>query len=39
MMAMTFEPSPTSPEETDRILRNMIKTFAKVVVAAGLRVP
>ena len=39
MLAMTFEPSPTSPEETDRILRNMIKTFAKVAVAAGLRAP
>ena len=39
MLAMTFEPSPTSPEETDRILRGMIKTFAKVVVAAGLRAP
>jgi tripartite-type tricarboxylate transporter receptor subunit TctC len=39
MLAMTFEPAPTSPEETDRIIRNMIKTFAKVVVAAGLRAP
>jgi len=39
MLAMTFEPAPTSPEEFDRILRNMIKTFGKVVVAAGLRAP
>ncbi len=39
MVAMTFEPGPTSPEEYDRIIRNMIGVFSKVVVAAGLRAP
>jgi tripartite-type tricarboxylate transporter receptor subunit TctC len=39
MVAITFEPGPTSPEEYDRIIRNMIGTFSKVVVAAGLRAP
>jgi tripartite-type tricarboxylate transporter receptor subunit TctC len=37
MVAMTFEPGPTTPEEYDRIIRNMIGVFSKVVVAAGLR--
>jgi tripartite-type tricarboxylate transporter receptor subunit TctC len=37
MVAMTFEPGPTTPEEYDRMLRNMIQVFAKIVVAAGLR--
>jgi tripartite-type tricarboxylate transporter receptor subunit TctC len=37
MVAMTFEPAPTTPEEYDRIIRNMIGVFSKVVVAAGLR--
>ena len=37
MEAITFEPGPTSPEEYDRILRDMIQTMSKVVVAAGLR--
>jgi tripartite-type tricarboxylate transporter receptor subunit TctC len=39
MVAMTFEPGPTSPEEYDRIIRDMIGVFSKVVVAAGLRAP
>jgi len=39
MVAMTFEPGPTSPEEYDRIIRGMIGIFSKVVVAAGLRAP
>jgi len=39
MAAMTFEPAPTSPEEYDRIIRDMIGVFSKVVVAAGLRAP
>ncbi len=39
MLAITFEPGPTSPEEYDRIIRSMIGTFSKVVVAAGLRAP
>jgi tripartite-type tricarboxylate transporter receptor subunit TctC len=37
MQAMTFEPAPTTPEEYDRILRNLIAIFSKVVKAAGLR--
>ena len=37
MEAISFEPGPTSPEEYDRILRDMIRTMSKVVVAAGLR--
>jgi tripartite-type tricarboxylate transporter receptor subunit TctC len=37
MQAMGFVPAPTTPEEFDRILRNLIATFSKVVVAAGLR--
>lgn len=39
MAAIAFEPGPTSPEEFDRILRNMIRTFGKISVAAGLRAP
>ena len=39
MVAISFEPAPTSPEEYDRILRDMIGIFSKVVVAAGLRAP
>lgn len=39
MQAIGFVPAPTTPEEYDRILRNLIATFAKVVVAAGLRAP
>ena len=39
MMAITFEPAPSSPEEYDRIIRDMIALFSKVVVAAGLRAP
>ena len=37
MVAMTFEPGPTTPAEYDKIIRNMIGVFSKVVVAAGLR--
>jgi hypothetical protein len=37
MVAMTFEPGPTTPEEYDKILRGMIQIFGKIVVAAGLR--
>ena len=36
MDAMTFEPAPTSPEEYDRILRALIKTFSRVARDAGL---
>jgi tripartite-type tricarboxylate transporter receptor subunit TctC len=39
MLAISFEPAPTTPEEFDRIIRSMIGTFSKVVVAAGLRAP
>lgn len=39
MHNMSFEPAPTTPEEFDRIIRSMIGTFSKVVVAAGLRAP
>ena len=37
MLAISFEPGPSTPEEFDRIIRSMIDTFSKVVVAAGLR--
>lgn len=37
MLTINFEPGPTTPEEYDKIIRNMIAIFAKVVVAAGLR--
>jgi len=37
MLAISFEPAPSTPEEFDRIVRNMISIFSKVVVAAGLR--
>jgi tripartite-type tricarboxylate transporter receptor subunit TctC len=36
MDAMSFEPAPTTPEEYDRILRGLIKTFSKVARDAGL---
>jgi tripartite-type tricarboxylate transporter receptor subunit TctC len=39
MVTITFEPGPTTPEEYDKIIRSMIATFQKVVVAAGLRAP
>jgi tripartite-type tricarboxylate transporter receptor subunit TctC len=39
MLAMGFDPAPTTPEEYDRILRSLIQTFSKVVRAAGLRAP
>jgi tripartite-type tricarboxylate transporter receptor subunit TctC len=37
MAAMTFEPGPTTPEEYGKIIRDMLKIFGKIVVAAGLR--
>jgi tripartite-type tricarboxylate transporter receptor subunit TctC len=37
MEAMSFEPAPTSPEEYDRLLRNLIATFSQVAKAVGLR--
>jgi len=37
MHNMSFEPAPTSPEETDQIVRRLMVTFSKVVRAAGLR--
>jgi len=39
MLAISFEPAPSTPEEFDRIVRSMIGIFSKVVVAAGLRAP
>ena len=36
MDAMSFEAAPTTPEEYDRILRGLIKTFSKVARDAGL---
>ena len=39
MEKMTFEPGPTTPEEYDRIIHDMIKMFGKIAVAAGLRAP
>jgi tripartite-type tricarboxylate transporter receptor subunit TctC len=37
MDAMSFEPAPTTPEEYDRILRGLIKTFTRVARDAGLK--
>jgi len=37
MDAMSFEPAPTTPEEYDRILRGLIKTFTRVAQEAGLK--
>ena len=37
MQAMSFEPAPTTPEEYDLILRNLMTIFSKVAKAAGLR--
>jgi tripartite-type tricarboxylate transporter receptor subunit TctC len=37
MEAMSFEPAPTTPEEYDRILRGLIKTFTRVAQEAGLK--
>jgi len=39
MQVISFEPAPSTPEEFDQIIRSMIGTFAKVIVAAGLRAP
>jgi tripartite-type tricarboxylate transporter receptor subunit TctC len=36
MEAMSFEPAPTTPEEYDRILHGLMKTFSKVARDAGL---
>jgi tripartite-type tricarboxylate transporter receptor subunit TctC len=37
MTAMAFEPGPTTPEEYDKLIREMIQMFGKIAVAAGLR--
>jgi tripartite-type tricarboxylate transporter receptor subunit TctC len=37
MTAMAFEPGPTTPEEYDKLVREMIRMFGKIAVAAGLR--
>ena len=37
MQAMGFVPAPTTPEEYDRILRDLIETFTRVARDAGLR--
>jgi tripartite-type tricarboxylate transporter receptor subunit TctC len=37
MEGMSFEPAPTTPEEYDRILRGLIKTFTRVAQEAGLK--
>jgi len=39
MAAIAFEAGPSSPAEYDRVLRDMIRTFGKIAVAAGLRAP
>jgi tripartite-type tricarboxylate transporter receptor subunit TctC len=37
MTAMAFEPGPTTPEEYDKLIREMIQMFGKIAIAAGLR--
>jgi tripartite-type tricarboxylate transporter receptor subunit TctC len=37
--AFGFVPAPTTPEESDRLLRTQIDTFSKVMRVAGLRSP
>ena len=37
LVNFAFHIAPTTPEETDRMLRNDIATFTKVVQDAGLR--
>ena len=37
LMNVAFHIAPATPEETDRILRNDIAAFSKVVVEAGMR--
>lgn len=39
MQSINFVPLPAGPEEADRILRNLITVFSKVVREAGLRAP
>ena len=39
MAAMDFTPAPTTPEEFDKILREMLVTFDEVARAAGLKAP
>jgi tripartite-type tricarboxylate transporter receptor subunit TctC len=39
MTAMAFEPGPTTPEEYDKLIRDMIQMFGKIAVNAGLRAP
>lgn len=36
MENMSFEPAPTTPEEYDRILRGLIRTFSRVAKEAGM---
>ncbi len=39
MAAIDFTPAPTTPEEFDKILREMLVTFDEVARAAGLKAP
>jgi tripartite-type tricarboxylate transporter receptor subunit TctC len=36
LYAMSFDPSPTTPEEYDREVRRQIEVFTKVAKALGL---
>ena len=36
MYAMSFEPSPTTPEEYDQIMRKQYETFTRVAKTLGL---
>lgn len=39
MLAMSFDPAPSTPEEFDRILRKQLEIFASVAKTAGLLAP
>jgi tripartite-type tricarboxylate transporter receptor subunit TctC len=39
MNAMAFEAGPTTPEEYEKQIRDMIRMFGKIAVNAGLRAP
>lgn len=39
MAAIDFTPAPTTPEEFDKLLREMLVTFDEVARAAGLKAP
>jgi tripartite-type tricarboxylate transporter receptor subunit TctC len=39
MTAMAFEAGPTTPEEYEKQIHDMIRMFGKIAVAAGLRAP